>query len=434
MKNTSRRTFIKHTAIGAAGLAALPILKSCTPPSDAIRIGVIGLGQQAKNLMQGFARIEGVQVVAGADVYGIKRQRFEKILNDFYMEREEKVDVKTYTDYRDILDRKDIDAVVIATPDHWHAIQTIEAANAGKDIYLEKPITFTIKEAMEVVKAVRGNDVVLAVGSQQRSDANFRHAVHLAQSGALGDLEKVYASVGPPPSPYNLAEEQVPGDLDWDAWLGPLPSVHYNSALNPPISVDPMQHETFWARWRYYKETGGGFMCDWGAHNFDIGQWGAGMNDSGPVRVIPPGVEDNEYLTFEYDNGVIMTNQPYSEGKGDAKGVKFIGSSGWVEVWRGGILTSEESMMPGASEDANEGLNFESATGHLGNFIECVKSRKDPVANVETGTRTVTTCILGNIAHELGRPVAWDPAAQYFVNDPEAEKFYHRAYREGYSL
>lgn len=432
MKNTSRRRFIKHTAIGAAGLAVLPLVKSCTPPSDAIRIGIIGLGQQARNLMQGFARIEGVQVVAGADVYGVKRERFEKILNDFYQEREEKVNIKTYTDYRKILDRKDIDAVVIATPDHWHAIQTIEAANAGKDIYLEKPITFSIKESLEVVKAVRGNDVVLAVGSQQRSDNNFQHAVKLAQSGALGDLTHVKASVGPPPTPYNLPEEVLPGDLDWETWLGPMPSVHYNSRLNPPISLDPPKNETFWAEWRYFKETGGGFTCDWGAHNFDIGQWGAGMNDSGPIKVIPAGFEDNEFLTYEYANGVIMTNEQFDPEIG--KGVKFIGSTGWVEVWRGGIKTSEESLMPGAADDANAGLKYESGTGHLNNFIQCVKSRQDPIANIETGQRTVATCILGNIAHELGRPVAWDPAAQYFVNDPEAEKYFHREYREGYTL
>ena len=434
MKNTSRRTFIRHTLIGAAGVAILPAIKSCNAfgANDMIRIGIIGLGQQAMNLMRGFARIEGVQVVAGSDVYGIKRQRFEKAMNDFYLEKNEKVKVKTYADYRQILDRKDIDAVVIATPDHWHAIQAIAACRAGKDIYLEKPITFTIKESLELVKAVRENNVVLAVGSQQRSDHNFRHAVMLAQSGQLGTLEKVYASVGPPPSPYDLPEEPIPGDLDWDAWLGPMPYVHYNPGLNPPISLDPPENETFWAKWRYYKETGGGFMCDWGAHNFDIGQWGLGKNDSGPIRVVPPGIEGNEYLAFEYDNGVVMTNQPFPEKSG--KGVKFIGTDAWVSVWRGGIITSDESLMPGAAEDANEGLKFESATGHLQNFIDCVKSRKEPVANVETGSRTVTTCILGNIASELGRPVAWDPAKQYFVNDPEAEKFFHRAYRDGYTL
>jgi predicted dehydrogenase len=433
MRNSSRRRFIKHTLIGATGIAVLPVMQSCkVAASDKIRIGVIGLGQQARNLMQGFARIDGVQVVAGADVYGIKRQRFEKILGDFYAERDEKVEVKTYADYNEILDRQDIDAVVIATPDHWHAIQAIAAAKAGKDIYLEKPITFSIKESLAVVKAVRENDIVLAVGSQQRSDNNFQHAVKLAQNGGLGDLEKIYASVGPPPSPYNLPEEPIPGDLDWETWLGPMPFVHYNSRLNPPITLDPPTNETFWAEWRYFKETGGGFTCDWGAHNFDIGQWGAGMNESGPTKIIPAGFEGTEFQTFEYSNGVIMTNQPFDEDGG--KGVKFIGTDAWVSVWRGGIAASDDSLLPGDADDANAGLKYESGTGHLGNFIDCIRSRQDPIANIETGQRTVATSILGNIAHELGRPVQWDPAKQYFVNDPEAEKFYHRAYREGYTL
>lgn len=433
MKNSSRRRFIKHTLIGAAGVAVLPVAQSCkAAASDTIRIGVIGLGQQAMNLMRGFARIKGVHVVAGADVYGIKRERFKKHLDDFYLEREEKVDVKTYANYQDILDRKDIDAVVIATPDHWHAIQAIAACKAGKDIYLEKPITFTIKESLAVVKAVRENNVVLAVGSQQRSDNNFQHAVKLAQTGGIGKLEKIYASVGPPPDPYNLPEEPIPADLDWEAWLGPMPYVHYNSKLNPPVSLDPPVNETFWGAWRYYKETGGGYTCDWGAHNFDIGQWGAGMNDSGPVKITPAGFEGTEFLTYEYANGVIMTNQPYNEKGG--KGVKFIGSDAWVSVWRGGIAASDDSLLPEASDDANAGLKYESGTGHLGNFIQCIKERKDPIANVENGHRTVTTCILGNIAHELGRPVAWDPVNEFFVDDKEAEKFFHREYREGYTL
>ena len=150
------------------------------------------------------------------------------------------------------------------------------------------------------------------------------------------------------------------------------------------------------------------------------------------MKVIPAGYEDHEFLTYVYDNGVIMTNEPWDESS--KRGVKFWGSTGWVEVWRGGIAASEDSLLPQAGEDANEGLEYESGTGHLGNFVECIKSRKDPVASVEIGQRTVVTCILGNIAHELGRPVAWDPEAQYFVNDPEAEKFFHRAYREGYTL
>jgi hypothetical protein len=293
MKEFSRRHFIHSALTVVAGLAALPLLQSFrTGANNTIRIGFIGLGQQAINLLNGFSRIPGVQIVAGADVYGIKRQRFEQQLKAFYKSRNPTPEVKTYKDYRLIIDREDIDAVVIATPDHWHALMGIDACNAGKDIYMEKPITFTIKESLKLAEAVRRNHVIFATGSQQRSDSNYQHAVNMVHREAkrFGRLAKVNAYVGPGPDSYNLPKEEVPADLDWMKWLGPLPYVHYNSKLNPPISLDPPKNETFWAEWRYFKETGGGYTCDWGAHNFDIGQWGLKKEYSGPVEIIlmPP--------------------------------------------------------------------------------------------------------------------------------------------------
>jgi len=236
MENQSRRRFIKQSIIGAAGIASIPLFQSFKiGANDTIRFGIIGLGQQAMNLMRGFARIPGIEIVAGADVYGIKRERFQQRMKEFYQEKGASVEVETYKDYRKILDRKDIDAVVIATPDHWHALIAIAACKAGKDIYLEKPITFTLKESLALVKAVRENNVILGVGSQQRSDHNFQHAVNMVQESAIGELKYVNAYVGPAPAPYNLPEEPIPSDLDWNQWLGPNPYVHYNSKLNPPV-------------------------------------------------------------------------------------------------------------------------------------------------------------------------------------------------------
>ena len=433
MKDTSRRKFIKQTLIGTAGVASLPLLQGFRfGANDTIRIGIIGLGQQAMNLMMGFARIEGIEIVAGADVYGIKRERFEKRMKDFYEKKGAKVEVKTYKDYQEIIDRTDIDAVVIATPDHWHTIIALAACDAGKDIYLEKPITFTLKESLVLAKKVRESNVILAVGSQQRSDPNFQHAVKMAQTGAFGKLRSVHAYVGRAPQPYNLPEEPIPADLDWNQWLGPNPFVKYNSRLNPPVSIDPPLNEEYWAEWRYFKETGGGFTTDWGAHNFDIGQWGLGKNDSGPVKIIPAGYIETDYLTFIYDNGVVMSNKPWDEGK--TRGIKFWGDDGWVEVSRGKYAASDDSLLPEGYSDKNKGLAYESGTGHLDNFVNAVRDRKDPIANIETGQRTVATCLLGNIATELGRPVSWNPDKQYFVNDPEAEKYFHREYRVGYKL
>lgn len=434
MKSNSRRRFIQNSLIGAAGLTVLPWTKGfALGANDTIRIGFIGLGQQAMNLLNGFRNIPGVQIVAGADVYGIKRERFEKRVKDHYQNLNQTSDVKTYKDYRHIIDRGDIDAVIIATPDHWHALMALDACDAGKDIYQEKPITFTIKESLKVAEAVRRNNIIFATGSQQRSDSNFQHAVNMVhrEADGFGKLTKVNAYVGPGPDPYNLPEETIPDDLDWRQWLGPLEYVHYNPALNPPISLDPVKNETFWARWRYYKETGGGFTCDWGAHNFDIGQWGLKKDHSGPVKIIPPGYKDTKFLTYVYDNGLEMTNEPYDER--NTRGIKFWGEDGWIEVSRGRIAASDDSLLPEKDEDTEGGL-YERSSLHLENFIDAVRARIDPIVPVEVGQRTTACCVLGNIAIELQRPIEWSPLNQYFINDPEAELYYHREYKNGYNL
>lgn len=432
MKNLPRRKFLRNALAVTAGVSVLPLTKGfALGANDTIRIGFIGLGQQAINLLNGFNTIKDVKIVAGADVYGIKRKRFKLRLEEFQKQKKQSIEVETYKDYRKIIDRNDIHAVVIATPDHWHAIMAIDAANAGKDIYQEKPITFTIKESIKVTDAVRRNNIIFATGSQQRSDKNYQHAVNMVHREAFGKLTKVQAYVGPGPDPYNLPEEQVPADLDWQQWLGPMPYVHYNSALNPPISIDPPSNETFWARWRYYKETGGGFTCDWGAHNFDIGQWGLKKDHSGPVEIIPPGYKDTKYLTFVYDNGIEMTNEAYDENK--TRGVKFWGEDGWIEVSRGKIAASDDSLLP-SNEEKEESELYERSPVHLENFIDAVKRRIDPIVPVEIGQRTTACSILGNVAYELKRPVNWSPEEQFFINDPEAEKFYHREYENGYKL
>ncbi len=426
INNLSRRTFLRNSALGAAGMMILPGFKNFSP-NDTINLGFIGLGRQAMFLLNGFMSLEGVKVLAGCDVYGIKRRRFAQRVKEKYGMNAQ---VETYERYQDILARKDIDAVVIATPDHWHALIAIDAVKAGKDVYLEKPLTFTIKEGELLRKAVRKHGRILAVGSQQRSDPNFQHAVNLVQEGKLGEITHVYAHVGAPPTPYNLPREIMPVDLNWDLWLGPNKYVHYNHELNPPISLDPPQDEQLWGAWRWYKETGGGFTTDWGAHMFDIAQWGLGMDESGPVEVIPAGYEENEVMTWKYPNGVPMTQEPFN--KENTKGVKFVGKDGWIEVARGYFVGSEKSFAPKTADD--ETGPYETRIPHQENFIWALRNRKDPVATVEIGHRTCTVCNLGNIADDLGRPVNWDPQKEVFVNDPQAELYYHRHYREDYQL
>ena len=435
----TRRNFLKTAAVGAVGVAVFPqFLSSCKQSKGAevddgiIRLGFIGLGQQAMYLLSGYINIPDVQVVAGSDVYGIKRERFLKRVNKHYADKQAEVAVEVYENYKDLIARKDIDAVVIATPDHWHAFMAIEACKAKKNVYLEKPLTFTIREGQMLVKAVRDNGVILGVGSQQRSDANFQHAVKMVQEGKIGKIEKVNAYVGAPPTPYDLPEEPVPADLNWPLWLGPSDYVHYNSQLNPPISLDPEQNEQFWGAWRWYKELGGGFTTDWGAHMFDIAQWGLGMDGSGPVEIIPAGYENTQYLTYKYANGVIMTEEPFDENK--TKGVKFWGDKGWIEVSRGYYKASDDSLMPPA-EEKTDGA-YETKIPHLANFIQSVKTKTDPVVPVEIGHRSCTVCTLGNIAYDLGRPIKWDPAAEKFVDDADAtaNRLFNKTYADGYVL
>lgn len=435
-KGLSRRRFLGTAAIGVAGITMFSsVVAACTSKAvnTDIKLGFIGMGRQSMFLLNGFMQIPGISVVAGCDVYGVKRQRFEKRVKAFYEKAGKQVELKTYEKYQDILAREDIDAVVIAVPDHSHAMIAIAACKAGKDVYLEKPMTLTIKEGQELRRVVRETKRVLAVGSQQRSDPNFQHAVKLVQDGALGQIEKVHAYVGAPPTPYNLPEEPIPADLNWDLWLANLPmNIHFNHELNPPISIDPEKDEELWGAWRWYKEMGGGFTTDWGAHMFDIAQWGLGMDRNGPVEISPIG-DGTLYMQFVYANGVLLTSEPFDEGK--TKGVKFIGKDGWIEVSRGHFKASDDKFLPTAKSEADSGP-YETKIPHQLDFVQAVKDRRDPVVPVEIGHSSCTVCTLGNIACELKRTIKWDPKTETFVDDVDgaATKMLHYQYRDGWSL
>jgi predicted dehydrogenase len=430
----SRRQFINSSLAGMAGIMVIPGLTSFgRSRADAeVTLGFIGMGQQSMFLLNGFLQIPGVKVVAGCDVYGVKRKRFEKRVKAFYAKAGKESKVDTYEDSDDLLARNDINAVVIAVPDHSHARIAIAACKAGKDVYLEKPMTFTIKEGQELKKAVRQYNRILAVGSQQRSDPGFQHAVKLVQDGAIGKITKINAYVGAPPKPYDLPEEPIPSDLNWDKWLASLPVYyHFNHELDPPISIDPEQNEQLWGAWRWYKGMGGGFTTDWGAHMFDIAQWGLGMDRNGPVEASPIG-DGTEYMTFKYANGVLMTSEPFDKRK--TKGVKFWGDNGWIEVARGYFNASDKKFIP--EKDKSSDGPYETKIPHQLNFIESVRSRKDPVVPVEIGHSSATVCNLGNIACELKRTVKWDPSTETFVDDTDgkATKMLHYKYREGWKL
>lgn len=446
-KNISRRDFM---SLSALGLASLTILPSWTipegpgkgkriAPSDRIVLGFVGLGQQGRSDFNSFAACPGVQVAACCDVDSIKRERFRRDVAKWQKSNgmNERCDMYEY--YGDLLERTDIDAVEIATPDHWHALVAIGALDSGKDVYLQKPLAYTITEGLAVQTAVRKNGRVLQMGSQQRSSAEFQQAIKLVRSGAIGHIDEVHVRVGDPPKPFDLPEMPVPSNLNFNLWLGPLndPKIHYHSDICPVVSLDPPQDEKLWGAWRWYSETGNGYPADWGAHMYDIAQAALGMDGLGPVEYIPKGYNGAKYDTMRYANGVVMTEQPFDDKQPNWQGIKFIGDKGWLKVARGYIECSDSKLLKKSQEEVKAG-QYEVSSPHMQNFLDAIRDHKDPIAPVECGTSTNTLCCLTNIARELGRPVHWNPTTLSFEGDKEAAAHrlywyeYHRPYKLPY--
>lgn len=439
-KGISRREFLGLSALGLASFTILPswsINGVRIAPSDRVVLGFIGLGQQGLSDFTSFSSCPGVQVAAGCDVDSMKRERFVRRITAWQKNQGVAQRCDSYEFYEDMLERKDIDAIEVATPDHWHALAAIHSCQAGKDVYCQKPLAYTIAEGLAMVKAVRDNKRVLQVGSQQRSSSEFQKAIELVRSGAIGHIEKIYARVGAPPKPLDLPEMPVPGNLNFNQWMGPLndPKVHYHPDLCPPISLDPEKNEQLWGAWRWYQETGNGFTADWGAHMFDIAQAAIGMDGSGPVEFTPAGYNGQKYASMKYANGIVMTEQPYREDDQNAQGIQFIGDKGWLKVARGYIECSDPSLLKAEKKKVGKG-EYEVSSPHMQNFIDCVRSRENPIAPVEVGCSTNTLCCLANISRELNRPVKWDPATLSFVNDKEAaaHRLYWYQYRNPYTL
>jgi len=410
----NRRQFLTRSAVLSAGVILPRYLAGCkawASSADKITLGFIGTGKQAMGLQDAFLKTGEVKILAAADVYESKLKLFAGKLSGCDM----------YDDFRKILNRKDINAVVIATPDHWHAAIAVMAAKAGKDIYCEKPLSLTIKEGRAMVKAAREHKRVFQTGSMQRSWPEFRQAVELVRNGYIGEIKTVRVNVGPPPVPYNLPQEPMPAGLNWDMWLGPnvKPQV-FNHNLAPGTADD------FWAHWRDYKEFGGGGMTDWGAHMFDIAQWGLDMDGSGPVLITPPD-HDHKFLTYQYANGITMTHEP--EGN---QGVTFVGTRGEVHVMRSKLETIPGSLASQTIGD-NEKHVYRS-DDHYKDFLQAIRKRIKPIADVEIGHRTATVCNLGNIAYELKRPLKWDPVKEVFINDDEANKLTGREMKKEWNV
>lgn len=412
-----RRNFIRNTALTFGAIAIVPrhvLGRGFVPPSDKVNLGFIGLGKQSRGLANRFTSRTAAQIVAGCDVWTTKTAWFKEHVQNAYALERGVMDfngVEVYSEYKELLSRDDIDAVVIATPDHWHATMAIDAMNMGKDIYLEKPLTHRISEGIELVKTVKQTSKILQTGSMQRSYVNFRRACEIVRNGYLGEIKKILVNVGDPAIDYNLPEEEMPVEIDWNKWCGPAPLLSYNHRLAPSNNdVD------FWPDWRKFKETGGGILCDWGAHMFDIVQWALGMDYSGPVRYIPPADKSAvKGLRMFYDNGIEMIHEDFERGWG----VRFIGSEGTLDVSRSYLETTPENILSVELKDKDTRL-YNSNENHYQDWLDAIKNRTNPLCDVATGHRSASICNIANIAYQLGRPLDWDTEEEHFKGDAEA--------------
>ena len=426
----NRRQFVKGIVGTTAAAVAFPYLVPAAAlgragdaaPSERITLGFIGAGKQSKQLMRSFLNSSGTHVLAACDVDQLKLARGKKIVEDHYASKSGSSykGCDTYGDFRELLARDDIDAVVISTPDHWHAIMVIQSAQAGKDIYCEKPRSQTIEQARAMVNAVRRYGRVFQTGSMQRSDWHFRLGCELVLNGYIGELQNVNVNIGGPPRDRPLPAQPVPDYLDWDMWLGPALWRPYNEELSPHLSWDGFPN------WRNHSTFGGGGMTDWGAHHFDIAQWGMGMDESGPVEIHPPDGKEYKVLTYKYANGVTMTRS------GRARGVLFAGTKGQVNTDRGFLQTMPENLKD--RQIGPDGIHLYESRNHYVDWLDAIRKRSKPICDIETGCRSVTVCHLGNIAYKLGRPLKWDPKREVFVGDDGANRLLSRPMRGPWHL
>ncbi|CAA6691870.1 MULTISPECIES: Gfo/Idh/MocA family protein [unclassified Lentimonas] len=422
-KNTSRRTFIKNSAFAAGALIAAPqIIKAQTlgnadknAANSRIGLGFIGTGLIAKGHLASFPGMKEIQPIAVCDVRTSQMSRAQGLLRKKGFK-----DVATHANYEDVLSNPDVDIVCIATPDHWHAALTIAAMKAGKDVYVEKPMTLTIEEGKAVVKAQEKYQRVLQVGSQQRSSVYFRIAANLVSNGMIGEVQEVHCQLGGfPQPPANEKIVPVPDGFDYDRWLGATPFYEYskNRALG-----------SFRGGWRCYWDYGNRKYGDIGAHHYDIVQWALGHDNGGPVEFTPKGFNGATHDHYKYADGITVWRDKNSKGHN----IRFIGTEGEVLVSRGKIETTPKELVRHRFTDADT-LVYESKD-HRRNFIDCVQSREATVCPATVGNRTGAVCQLSAIAERLGRTIEWDPQAEQIIGDNEAQSMQGRPRRAGYEL
>ena len=449
-----RRKFINRTALGTAAFVGFPTIVPAhvlgkNAPSNKINIGQIGCGRIARSHdIQDTIRFDAAYIMAVCDIDSKRVQDAKVLVDGFYQEKKQKKsynDTKVYNDYREMLLNKDIDAVMISTPDHWHAQPAIEAALAGKDIYLQKPTSLTIKEGQQLRAVVEEKNVILQVGTQQRAMPQFRVAAELVRNGRIGKVHTVKIGLpGDPPGPI-APEMPIPSNLNFDMWLGSTPEVPYTE-----IGVHPENDygRPGWLRQRNY---GAGMITGWGQHHYDSAAWGMNTELTGPISVealaeFPKSglwnVHGDFLVKHEYENGMTV----YTSG-GYTNGIQYIGDDGWIFVSRGSYQASasdpvdkEKSTAALNASDPNiltsviaeNEIHLEKIEDQHGNWLDCIKTRNAPISPIEKGHKACSICLISDIAMQLDRKLNWNPETELFLNDKEANTMLHREQRKPY--
>ncbi|WP_029903324.1 Gfo/Idh/MocA family protein [Prevotella sp. 10(H)] len=455
---TSRRDFIKRAAALGAGSFIMPTIIPASvlgkdAPSNKINVGAIGVGRISRGHdLPGIWKYDFTKIMAACDVDSVRLEQGKELINNYYAKKTGKAynGVATYENYLDMLNNKDIDAVVISTPDHWHAKQAIDAVYAGKDVYLQKPASLTIEEGRLMSDAVNRTGRIFQIGSQQRSWKQFREAVEFVRNGRIGDLISCEVRLPGDPAGGKTNEMPVPKQLNYDLWIGPTPYVYYTEdRVHPPTGYGR-------PGWLRCEQFGAGMITGWGTHHFDIVHWAMNLEHSGPVEIsgkatFPTSglwdVHGNFETELLYPNGVKVYG--LTENNTDKpNGILFKGTKGWIFVSRGDqqITTSDPTSPTKKSKaiDASDpkilaplgdgAWRVPESKDHHGNWLEAVKNRTQPIAPAEVAHRSCTACLLQHIAMKLQRKLYWDPIRERFKNDDEANSMISRPQRAGFEI
>jgi len=450
-----RRNFLKNSSAAMAGSFIIPTIVPSSvfgknAPSNKINVAQIGFGRIAMTHdLAETLTFDAARVIAVCDLDSNRVAKGKAFIEGFYAKKtgsKDAVTVKTYGDYREMLLNKDIDAVMISTPDHWHSQPAIEAALAGKDVYLQKPTSLTIAEGQKLVEVVKRKGTIFQVGTQQRAMPQFRIAAELVRNGRIGKLHTVEIGLPGDPSGPEAPEMPVPKNLNYEMWLGSTPEVYYTE-----MRVHPQNSMTDRPGWLRCEQFGAGMITGWGQHHYDSAAWGMDTEYTGPISInahaeFPKSGLWNVHGEFlavaEYKNGITMI----SSG-GYPNGIRYKGSEGWIFVTRGNYTASASD--PVSAQRSSKALDasnpkilssvIKENETHLykienqhGNWLDCIKTRKAPISNVEIGHRACSICLITHISMKLGRKLDWDPEKEMFVKDDEANKMLSRTQRFPY--